>query len=176
MLELENKTMGIIGLGRIGKHTAKIAAALGMRVIAYDSVRTELKTAEFSYTDIDTLLTESDVIALHCPLTPTTENIINREAIMKMKTGAILINNSRGALVDEAALAEALNTGKLAGAGIDAVRDEPIKPDNPLLSAKNCFITPHISWASLECRKRLIGTAIENFNCWSDGHPQNIFN
>ena len=114
--------------------------------------------------------------SVHCPLTDKTENIIDESAIAKMKHGAILINNSRGALVDENALAEALNSGKLAGAGLDTVRTEPISAGNPLLAAKNCFITPHISWAALECRQRLVDTAIENMEKWLEKNPQNVVN
>ncbi|MBQ3426643.1 MAG: D-2-hydroxyacid dehydrogenase [Clostridia bacterium] len=176
-IELENKTIGIIGLGRIGQVTYRAALAFGMKVLAYDSYKNEsLINENCRYTDLDTLLKESDVIALHCPLFPETENIINRDAISKMKDGVIIINNSRGALVDEQALADALNSGKVYAAGLDAVRDEPIKPDNPLLHAKNCFITPHISWAAIECRQRLVDYSLENLSCYLDGSPKNIVN
>ena len=147
-----------------------------MKVLAYDEYRSDKKHDDLRYTDLDTLLASSDVVALHCPLTDKTENIIDESAIAKMKHGAILINNSRGALVDENALAEALNSGKLAGAGLDTVRTEPISADNPLLAAKNCFITPHISWAALECRQRLVDTAIENMEKWLEKNPQNVVN
>ena len=175
-IELAHKTIGIIGLGRIGRITARIAIALGMKVLAYDEYRSDKKHDDLRYTDLDTLLASSDVVALHCPLTDKTENIIDESAIAKMKHGAILINNSRGALVDENALAEALNSGKLAGAGLDTVRTEPISADNPLLAAKNCFITPHICWAALECRQRLVDTAIENMEKWLEKNPQNVVN
>ena len=174
-IELENKTMGIIGMGRIGQITARIAQAFGMKVLAYDvypNINLECETMH--YTDLDSLLATSDVICLHCPLFSETENIINRETIKKMKNGVILINNSRGALVDEDALAEALQTGKIYAAGLDAVREEPIKEDNPLLKAKNCFITPHISWTSVEGRQRLVDFAIENIKCFLENHPKNI--
>lgn len=176
-IELENKTIGIIGLGRIGQITSRVAQAFGMKVLAFDSYRNEtLENENCRYTDLDTLLGESDVIALHCPLFPETENIINKNTITKMKDGVIIINNSRGALVVEEDLAEALNSGKVYAAGLDAVRDEPISPDNPLLSAKNCFITPHISWAAVECRQRLIDYSLDNLRAYLDGKPTNIVN
>ncbi len=176
-IELENKTCGIIGLGRLGKLTARMVQAFGMKVLAYDSFPDlSLETETLRYTDLDTLLASSDVVFLHCPLLPETGNILSREAIAKMKKGAILINNSRGGLVDEDALAEALNDGRLYAAGLDAVKNEPISSDSPLLTAKNCFITPHISWAALDCRQRLIDYALDNLRAWLDGKPTNIVN
>ena len=176
-IELENKTIGIIGLGRIGQITSRVAQAFGMRVLAYDSYKNDsLENERCHYTDLDTLLAESDVIALHCPLFPETENIINKDTIAKMKDGVIIINNSRGALVVEQDLADALNSGKVYAAGLDAVRDEPISMDNPLLSAKNCFITPHISWAAIECRQRLIDYSLDNLKAYLEGTPKNIVN
>ena len=176
-IELENKTMGIIGLGRIGQITSRVAQAFGMKVLAYDSYKnSELENENCHYTDLDTLLKSSDVIALHCPLFPETENIINKDTISKMKDGVIIINNSRGALVVEEDLAEALNSGKVYAAGLDAVRNEPISMDNPLLSAKNCFITPHISWAAIECRQRLIDYSLNNLKNFLSGTPTNIVN
>lgn len=176
-IELENKTMGIIGLGRIGQITSRVAQAFGMNVLAYDSYQNEsLVNENCHYTDLDTLFANSDVIALHCPLFPETENIINKENISKMKDGVIIINNSRGALVVEEDLAEALNSGKVYAAGLDAVRQEPISMDNPLLKAKNCFITPHISWAALECRRRLIAYSLDNLKQFLAGTPTNIVN
>jgi len=176
-MELENKTMGIIGLGRIGQITSRVAQAFGMKVLAYDSYQNEsLVNENCHYTDLDTLLANSDVIALHCPLFAETENIINKDTIAKMKDGVIIINNSRGALIVEEDLAEALNSGKVYAAGLDAVRNEPITMDNPLLSAKNCYITPHISWAALECRQRLIDYSLDNLRCYMDGNPTNIVN
>lgn len=176
VMELAHKKMGVIGLGHIGQITARIAQAFGMEVIAYDIARPLPESVSFRYSDLDALLRESDVIALHCPLTAETENIIDRRAISMMKPGAILINNSRGALVDEQALAEALNDGRLAGAGIDTVRVEPITENNPLLTAENCVITPHISWAALECRQRLVDTAVNNLLDFIEGRPRNIVN
>ena len=148
--------MAIIGFGRIGQSTGMIAKALGMRVLTYSRSVRESGKAIADYVDLDTLLAESDVIALHCPLFPETENIINKDTISKMKDGVIIINNSRGQLVVEKDLADALNSGKVYAAGLDVVSTEPIKDDNPLLKAKNCFITPHISWATKEGRQRIM--------------------
>jgi len=176
-IELEHKTIGIIGLGRIGQITSRVAQAFGMKVLAFDSYENKaLENENCRYTDLDTLLKNSDVIALHCPLFPETENIINKNTIAKMKDGVIIINNSRGALIVEEDLADALNSGKVYAAGLDAVRDEPISADNPLLSAKNCFITPHISWAAIECRQRLIDYSLDNLKAYLDGTPTNILN
>ena len=176
-IELENKTMGIVGAGRIGQIMARGAQAFGMKVLAYDTFKNpDLVSDTFKYCELDELLKNSDVISLHCPLFPETENMINAESIAKMKDGVILINNSRGALIDEQALADALNSGKIYAAGLDAVRNEPISEDNPLLSAKNCFITPHISWTAVEGRQRLATFAIDNVKAFLDGNPTNIVN
>ncbi len=176
-IELENKTIGVVGLGRIGQITSKVAQAFGMKVLAFDSYKNEaLENENCKYTDLDTLLANSDVISLHCPLFPETENIINKDTIAKMKDGVIIINNSRGALIVEEDLAEALNSGKVYAAGLDTVRNEPISMDNPLLSAKNCYITPHISWAAVECRQRLIDYSLDNLKAYLDGKPTNIVN
>lgn len=151
LVELDGKTMGIIGFGRIGQDTGKIAQALGMKVLAYDAFkRPELETETCHYVDLDILLAESDVIALHCPLFPDTEGIINKDTIAKMKDGVMIINNSRGPLVVEQDLRDALDSGKVAGAAVDVVSTEPIRMDNPLIGAKNVIITPHISWAPKE--------------------------
>ena len=176
-IELENKTMGIIGLGRIGQVTSRVAQAFGMKVLAFDMYQNKaLENEQCRYTDLDTLLHESDVIALHCPLFPETENIINKDNIAKMKDGVIIINNSRGALVVEEDLAAALKSGKVYAAGIDAVRNEPITPDNPLLHAPNVFFTPHISWAAIECRQRLIDYSLDNLKAFLNKEPINIVN
>jgi len=176
-IELENKTMGIIGLGRIGRITMRGALAFGMKVLAYDSFEDRsLENENMKYCDLNTLLNNSDVIALHCPLFPETENLINKETISKMKDGVIIINNSRGGLVVEEDLAEALNSGKVYAAGLDAVREEPISMASPLLSAKNCYITPHISWAAIECRQRLIDYSLDNLRAFKEGKQQNIVN
>ena len=176
LIELEEKTMGIIGLGRIGQRTAAIAKALGMKVIAYDEHPGDAGKVVADYVDLETLLTTSDVIALHCPLFPSTEGIINKESISKMKDGVIILNNSRGPLIVEKDLADALNSGKVAAAGLDVVSSEPIKNDNPLLQAKNCFITPHISWAPKESRQRLMDAAVDNLRQFLAGTPVNVVN
>ena len=176
LIELDGKTMGIIGFGRIGQQTGKIAKAIGMKVLAYDSYPSDSGKAIGDYVDLDTLLASSDVIALHCPLFPETQGIINKDTIAKMKDGVILINNSRGPLVVEQDLADALNSGKVYAAGLDVVSTEPIKGDNPLLKAKNCIITPHISWAPKESRQRIMDCAVENVKAYLAGSPINVVN
>ncbi|MEA4970012.1 MAG: D-2-hydroxyacid dehydrogenase [Candidatus Pelethousia sp.] len=176
LIELAGKTMGIIGFGRIGQATGAIAKAMGMKVIASDSHPNDAGRAIGEYVDLDTLLKTSDVISLHCPLFPETEGIINRNNIAKMKDGVILLNNSRGPLVVEQDLADALNSGKVYAAGLDVVSSEPIRGDNPLLTAKNCFITPHISWAPKESRGRLMDIAVENLAEFIKGTPANVVN
>ena len=176
LIELDGKTMGIIGFGKIGQTTGRIAKALGMRILATGSRETPEGRTIAEYVDLDTLLRESDVIALHCPLFPSTQGIINRETIAKMKDGVILINNSRGQLVVEQDLADALNSGKIYAAGLDVVSTEPIKGDNPLLKAKNCFITPHISWAPKESRQRIMDCTVENVRAYLSGVPVHVVN
>ena len=176
LIELAGKAMGIIGFGRIGQTTGRIARAMGMEVLAYDSHPSDAGRAIAEYVDLDALLARSDVVALHCPLFPETEGIINRETIAKMKDGAILLNNSRGPLVVEQDLADALNAGKLAAAGLDVVSTEPIRGDNPLLKAKNCIITPHISWAPKESRQRIMDCAVSNVKAFLAGNPVNVVN
>lgn len=177
LIELKGKTMGIIGFGRIGQTTGRIAQALGMDVLAYDTMRIpRLENTACHYVQLDEVFCRSDVIALHCPLFPETDKLINRENIEKMKNGVIIINNSRGQLIDEEALAEALNRGKVYAAAVDVVSTEPIKGDNPLLKAKNCLITPHISWAPKEARARLMTIAAENLKAFIDGKLQNVVN
>lgn len=177
LVELAGKTMGIIGFGRIGQDTGKIAQALGMKVLAYDAYqKPELESETCKYTDLDTLFAESDVISLHCPLFPSTQGIINKENIAKMKDGVMIINDSRGPLIVEEDLRDALNSGKVAGAAVDVVSTEPIQMDNPLLDAKNCIITPHIAWAPKESRQRLMNIAVENLKCYAEGKPQNVVN
>ena len=169
--------MGIIGYGRIGQSTGRIAQALGMNVLAYDAYKNaELESAACRYADLDELLSGSDVIALHCPLFPETEGIINRDSIAKMKDGVIILNNSRGPLIVEKDLADALTSGKVYAAGLDVVSTEPIRGDNPLLNAPNCIITPHISWASKESRQRLMDIAVDNVKAFLAGKPQNVVN
>jgi glycerate dehydrogenase len=174
LIELADKTMGIIGFGRIGQATGRIAKALGMKVIAYDTFVSDTGKEIAQYVDMETILKTSDVIALHCPLFPETQGIINKASIAKMKDGVIIINNSRGPLIVEQDLADALNSGKVYAAGLDVVSTEPIKGDNPLLKAKNCIITPHISWASKESRQRLMDIAVENLAAFLKGNPINV--
>ena len=176
LIELAGKTMGIIGLGRIGQATARIAKALGMRVIAFDKVKSEAGAEAAEYVELDALLEQSDVVVLHCPLFPDTQGIINKHTIAKMKDGVIIINNSRGPLVVEQDLADALNSGKVYAAGLDVVSTEPIRGDNPLLTAKNCIITPHISWAPKESRMRIMDAAAENLKAFMAGEPINVVN
>ncbi len=176
MIELYGKTAGIIGLGRIGQATAKLLNALDMKVLAFDTFQSEAGKKLAEYVDLDTLLAESDVIFLHCPLFPATEGIINKENIAKMKDGVILINNSRGQLVVEQDLADALNSGKIYAAGLDVVSTEPIKADNPLLTAKNCIITPHISWAAQASRQRIMDITVDNIRAFAEGKPVNVVN
>ncbi|MDR1623345.1 MAG: D-2-hydroxyacid dehydrogenase [Synergistaceae bacterium] len=176
LIELAEKAMGIIGFGRIGQTTGRIARALGMDVIAFDEQKTESGEKIARYVSLDELLAESDVVVLHCPLFPSTQGIVNKDSIAKMKDGVIIINNSRGPLVVEQDLADALNNGKVYAAGLDVVSSEPIKGDNPLLSAKNCIITPHISWAPKESRQRLMNIAVENLKSFLGGQPVNVVN
>ena len=176
LMDLHGKTMGIIGFGHIGRTTGKLANAFGMKVLATGSRPTPEGEALADYVDLDTLLSRSDVIALHCPLLPGTKDIICRENIEKIKDGVIIINNARGGCVVEQDLADALNSGKVAAAGLDVVSTEPISGDNPLLTAKNCIITPHISWASRECRQRILDTTVENVRSFLAGIPKNVVN
>jgi glycerate dehydrogenase len=174
LMELRDKTIGIIGFGRIGQATGRIARAFGMEVLAYDGYR--ISNADCKYVELDELYAQSDVIALHCPLTPETEGIINRGSIAKMKDGVIILNNSRGPLIVEQDLSDALNSGKVYAAGLDVVSTEPIKADNPLLKARNCIITPHISWAPKESRSRLMGIAVDNLKGFLAGKAVNVVN
>lgn len=177
LIELAGKTIGIIGYGRIGQSTGRIAQALGMKVLAFDSFKNpSLESETCKYAELEELFADSDVIALHCPLFPSTQGIINKHNIAKMKDGVIIINNSRGPLIVEEDLKEALNSGKVAAAGLDVVSTEPIKGDNPLLQAKNCIITPHISWAPKESRQRLMDIAVNNLKAFIDGKPVNVVN
>lgn len=169
LITLTGKTMGIIGYGRIGKAVGNIAAAFGMKVIAYDAVG-------YQESDLDNLLATSDVISLHCPLTAENTGFINAETINKMKDGIIILNTARGLLIAEQDLADALNSGKVYAAAVDVVSVEPIKGNNPLLSAKNCFITPHIAWAAKEARAKLMDIATENLQAFISGKPVNVVN
>ena len=176
LIELDGKTAGIFGFGRIGQTTGRIAKALGMNVIAYDLYPNESGKAIAEYVDLETVLAKSDVLFLHCNLTPENTGLINKENIAKMKDGAILINNSRGQLIDEQDVTDALNSGKLAAAGLDVVYSEPIKADNPLLGAKNCIITPHMSWGAKEARQRIMNITVDNVKAFIDGAPMNVVN
>ena len=177
LIELAGKTIGIIGYGRIGRTVGEIAKALGMKVVAMaNTPDLSLEGDMMHYGDLEDVLRESDVISLHCPLTETTAEIINKDTISRMKDGVMIINNSRGQLIVEEDLRDALNSGKVAGAALDVVSSEPIKPDNPLLEAKNCIITPHISWAPKEARTRLMDLALENLKRYLSGDPINVVN
>lgn len=175
-MELAGKTMGIIGFGRIGMAVAAIARAFGMNVLAYSRTERPEGSALGQYVDLDTLLAKSDVISLHCPLFPETEHLINADAIEKMKNGAILLNTSRGPVIDETAVADGLRCGKLKGAAVDVVSVEPMEPDNPLLHAPNCIITPHMAWAPLETRGRILEITAKNIRGFLDDKPINVVN
>ncbi len=176
LIELSGLTAGVIGLGRIGQTSARILKALDMKVLAYDAYQSDAGKEVAEYVDLDTLLAQSDVIFLHCPLFPETEGMINKETIKKMKDGVIIINNSRGQLIVEQDLADALNSGKVYAAGLDVVSAEPIHEDNPLLKAKNCMITPHIAWAAKASRQRIMDITVDNIQAFLDGRPVNIVN
>lgn len=177
LIELAGKTYGLLGCGNIGIHTAEVAKALGMHVIAYDARETEAAHAlGVEYVTLDGLFARSDVLGLQMPLFPFNTGIINKENIAKMKDGVIIINNSRGQMVVEQDLADALNSGKVAAAGLDVVSTEPIRGDNPLLKAKNCIITPHMSWGARESRQRIMDCTVENVRAFLDGAPQNVVN
>ena len=176
LVELAGLTLGIVGLGRIGRAVARAAQAFGMKVIAHNAKppRTEVEGVRF--VGLDDLFRESDVVSLHCPLTPTTERLVNAARLAMMKPSAFLINTGRGPLVDEAALAEALDAGRLAGAGLDVLSTEPPKADNPLLSARRCCITPHIGWATRAARQRLLDEVVANVRSFLAGQPRNVVN
>ena len=175
-MELAGKTYGLLGCGNIGVHTAEIARALGMRVITYDARPTEAGRKVAEYVELDELFAQSDILGLQMPLFPFNTGIINKENIAKMKDGVIIINNSRGQMVVEQDLADALNSGKVAAAGLDVVSTEPIRGDNPLLKAKNCIITPHMSWGAKESRQRIMDCTEANVRSFLEGEPQNVVN
>ncbi len=172
LTELDGKTMGIIGFGKIGKAVAKIASAFGMKVLASTNHPAPFENVEFC--EKDELLAKSDFVSLHCPLTPATEGMVNADFLAKMKSSAVLINTSRGQVVDEKALAYALENGVIAGAGLDVLETEPPKSDCPLIGAKNCYITPHIAWAGFETRERLMGICRSNVEAYLNGKPVNL--
>lgn len=175
LIELAGKTMGIIGFGDIGKKVADVASAFGMKIIANSRTKTDQsQRAHFRWTPLEELLEQSDVVSLHCPLTPETTGLINRENLQRMKSSAFLLNTSRGPLVNDQDLADALNRDVIAGAGIDVLSKEPPPPDNPLFSAKNCIITPHIAWATKEARIRLMDIVSNNAKAYVNGAPVNV--
>lgn len=176
LLELHGLKMGIVGLGHTGMATARIALGFGMEVYAYTSKSPLQLQSEIHKIELDQLFRKCDVVSLHCPLTPDTKGLVNAERLQLMKPTAILINTARGPLVDEAALAHALNQGKLAAAGLDVLSQEPPKADNPLLTARNCYLTPHIAWGSTAARQRLMQTLVENIKSYLDGRPVNVVN
>ncbi len=175
LIELSGLVMGVVGYGRIGRATARLARAFGMRVMAYDAMPVTPEEDD-QIVDLETLFRESDAISLHCPLTPENEKLVNRESLSWMKKSAILINTSRGPLVDGQALADALNNEEIAGAGLDVLEVEPPPAENPLFHAKNCQITPHIAWATRAARSRLMNTAVENLEAFLNGKQQNVVN
>ena len=174
--ELAGKTMGIIGFGEIGRAVGRIAAAFGMKVLAYSRTLHPEYESIGSYVGLDELLTKSDVISLHCPLTQETERIIRSETISKMKPTALLINAARGGLVDECALSAALSTGRIGGYAADVVTTEPISAENPLLNAPNCILTPHMAWAPVESRQRILNITAQNIECFQAQKPINVVN
>lgn len=177
MMELAGKTFGVIGFGSIGQAAGRLANAFGMKVLAYAPHRKpELESEMCRYGELDEVLAGADVVSLHCPLFPSTEGLINRETIARMKDGVIILNTGRGPLIVEQDLADALNSGKVYAAGLDVVSVEPIREDNPLLKARNCLITPHIAWASRETRQRLMDTAVGNLRAFLAGEPVNVVN
>lgn len=177
LIELSGKTMGVVGYGRIGQRTAAVAAALGMKILYNDGFRKpELENENVKFAEREELFRESDVIVLHCPLFPDTRGMINKETIAGMKDGVIVLNSSRGALIVDKDLAEALNSGKVYAAGLDVVSEEPISMENPLLTAQNCIITPHIAWAAKESRARLLEIAADNLTAYAAGKPVNQVN
>ncbi|WP_257669635.1 D-2-hydroxyacid dehydrogenase [Parapedobacter tibetensis] len=177
LIELSGKTLGIIGFGDIGQQVADVASAFGMNILGYSRTETDQShRRNFQWARLDDLLAQSDVVSIHCPLTPQTKGLINTATLAKMKETAFLINTSRGPIVVEGDLAEALNGGKIAGAGLDVLAKEPPEPENPLFAAKNCLITPHIAWATKEARSRLMEMVVDNLAAYFDGKPMNVVN
>jgi glycerate dehydrogenase len=174
LIELDGLTMGLIGLGRIGRATADLARAFGLRVLGYDPLAPPVE--EIEATDLESLLRTSDVVSLHCPLTEDNRGLIDARRLAMMKPTALLLNTSRGPLIDEAALADALNGGRLAGAGLDVLAIEPPTDDNPLLQANNCLITPHIAWATRAARSRMMETVLANIRAFQAGRSENVVN
>ena len=174
LVELDGRTLGLVGFGAIAQGVARVAQALGMRVLATRRTGGASPVPGVEMVDMDTLFRESDVLSVHCPLTPETKGLVNAARLATMKGSAYVLNTSRGPVVNEADLAEALNTGRIAGAGVDVLSTEPPSADNPLLNAKNCFVTPHIAWATKAARGRLLETVVANIRAFLDGRPQNV--
>ena len=173
---LYGSSAGIVGTGRIGAAMARICHGFGMTVLAYDQYRNPALDGIVRYVELDELLRTADLISLHCPLTPETHELVNARRLAMMKPNAILINTGRGPLINEQDLADALNSGKIYAAGVDVLSSEPPRADNPLLTARNCYITPHIAWASTEARERLMNIAISNLQAYISGTPENVVN
>jgi glycerate dehydrogenase len=176
LVELEGATMGLIGYGRIGRAVGELAAAFGMNILAHDVSKPAELPAHGQWADLDTLFRRSDVVSLHCPLTTDNREFVNRSRLALMKSSAFLLNTSRGPLIDESALADALDQGALAGAGLDVLSVEPPLPENPLLRANNCLITPHIAWATRSARARLMEVAVQNVRSFLAGQPRHVVN
>ena len=176
LIEIAGLTLGVVGFGRIGRAVAEVALAFGMKVLAYNTTAPAGMAPGVTMVDLDTLFRNSDVVSLHCPLTADNKGLMNALRLNQMKPTAFLINTSRGQLVDEAALAEALNAGRLAGAGLDVLSTEPPRADNPLLTARNCHVTPHLAWATKAARERLLATAVANLRAFLAGQPTNVVN
>ncbi len=176
LVELHGLTMGIVGFGRIGRAVSRIALGFGMKVLIYDIYIVRPEVADVEFVDLDTLFTRSDVVTLHCPLTPETDGLVDAERLAQMKPSAFLINTSRGAVVNERDLVEALEAGGIAGAGLDVLAAEPAERDSPLLSAPNCLVTPHIAWATRAARARLMKAVVQNVSAFLRGSPQNVVN
>lgn len=173
LIELAGKTLGIVGFGQIGRAVARVAVAMGMNVLCYSRRQVGVAPEGCRWASLEDIFGQSDVISLHCPLNDDSRGMINRDSIAKMKDGVIILNTGRGPLVVEQDLADALNSGKVYAAGVDVVSEEPIRADNPLLTARNCVITPHIAWAPLAARQRLMDIAVGNFAAWVAGSPVN---
>ncbi len=176
LVELHGLTFGVIGFGKIGRASAKLADAFGMKVLVHNRSRPKDLSPQFELVGLEDLLARSDVVSLHCPLTPENKQFINADRLARMKPSAFLLNTSRGPLLDEQAVADALNAGKIAGAALDVLSVEPPRADNPLLTARNCFVTPHIAWATRAARARLMDIAVENVRAFLAGSPRNVVN
>jgi len=174
LIELDGLTMGLVGFGQIGRAVAEVARAFGMRVLVHTAHPGKHAASGVEFVTLDEVFRRSDVVSLHCPLSPQTRHLVNAARLAQMKPTAFLLNTGRGSLVDEAALAEALNSGRIAGAGLDVLSAEPPPADNPLLRAKNCIITPHIGWATASARRRLMRVAVDNVQAFLAGQPTNV--